>query len=104
MAGNDMMMIVVLLGAFLLFKDEIMGIFNDVKGGLGGAGGGETAPVETEAAEPVEAETEEAEGGGKRTGAGERMKKHRDARKGRRKRGGGGKAKGGESYFGIANV
>lgn len=41
MAGSsDLIMIVVLLGAFFLFKDEIMGIFNDVTSGFGGGGGG----------------------------------------------------------------
>ena len=44
LAGNqDLIMIVVLLAGFYLFKDEIMGIFNDVSGSLGDVGGGDTA-------------------------------------------------------------
>lgn len=100
MAGNDMMMIIVLLGAFVLFKDEIMGMFN-------GAGAAPTTPAPeaeatpTEGAEPAEG----AKAGGKKKGG-----RHGGKRRRGGKRGGGGAAEEpaeagyGMSYFGIANA
>src|SRR5687768_17260814 len=69
---NQMIMIVVLLGAFLLFKDEIMGIFNDVKGTLEGGGAAAPTPEVEAPAEGGGEEAPEAEGG-EEAGGGDRV-------------------------------
>jgi hypothetical protein len=84
---NEMIMLVVLLGAFFLFKDEIMGLINGLPG-LGQTATETTAAPETEAAEPAKPAEAEAEAG---DGGGGGKKKGRSGGK----RGGGGKAGGG---------
>lgn len=79
MAGNDMMMIVVLLVGFFLFKDQIMGLFQ---------GGGTSAPTGAPSTETESEPTAPAETKGKGGKKGGGRHKRGGRRGGKRKRGG----------------
>lgn len=113
MAGNDMMMMVVLLGVVFLFKDEIMGLINNVGGDLPASSPAPAAPeAEAPAPEAEGAEGAEAGGGGAKKGKGRRGGRGAGrvgskARKGMRDKArqkAESESKYGMSYFGIANV